>query len=162
MKIIPANYLEGPKLGAPLSGLYVHLNPGPDAASWLGRHPGPEETARALKLIRSLAPRAVSSPSELAQTLSAHVQAHDLNANANAKAVGIARAAARRGIPCYRIKPSSRWVQFGQGHRRQWISAAVVHGTQSKASEISTAAAARRAPTQVLGGGRPSGRHSSK
>ena len=83
-------------------------------------------------------------------------------ANANAKAVGIARAAARRGIPCYRIKPSSRWVQFGQGHRRQWISAAVVHGTQSKASEISTAAAARRAPTQVLGGGRPSGRHSSK
>lgn len=162
MKIIRAKYPEGPKLGAPHSGLHGHLNPGPDAASWPGWRPGPEETARALKLIRSLAPRKVSSPSELANNLSAHVQAHGLNANANANAVAMAHALARRGIPCYRFKPSSRRVQLGQDHRHQWISAAVVHGTQTKASEISTAAAARRASAQALVDGRPSGRHSSK
>ena len=99
MKIIQAKHLEGPNLRAPHSGLYAHLNPGPDAASWPGWRLGPEETARALKLIRSLAPRKVSSPSELAQNLSAHVQAHGLNANANTNAMAIARAAARRGIP---------------------------------------------------------------
>jgi cyanophycin synthetase len=64
----------------------------------------------------------------------AHVQTHGLNANA----VAIARAAAQRGIPFYRIKPSSSLVQLGQGHRRQWINGAVVAGTQSIASTIST------------------------
>ena len=68
MKISQTRYLEGPNFWAPYSGLYLHLSP--EAASWLAWRPGLGETTRALNLIHALAPRAVSTESGLAQTIS--------------------------------------------------------------------------------------------
>ena len=56
-----------------------------------------------------------------------YVQGNGLNQNA----MSVARAAARRDIPCYRIRGSNRLLQLGQGCHRQWLNGAVMPDTSS-------------------------------
>lgn len=55
----------------------------------------------------------------------------------NRSALDIARAAARRDIPCYRIPGSSRLLQLGQGRHRQWLDGAMMPDTGSAAGTVS-------------------------
>lgn len=64
---------------------------------------------------------------EIRQTFLDHVQQNGLNQNA----LSMARAAALRDIPCYRIRGSNRLVQLGQGCHRRWLNGAVMPDTSS-------------------------------
>jgi hypothetical protein len=55
------------------------------------------------------------------------------NSGPNRSALDIARAAARRDIPGYRVPGASRLLQLGQGRHRQWLDGAAMPDTGSTA-----------------------------
>ena len=70
---------------------------------------------------------------EIRQAFHGQVQRSALNQNA----LSMARAAALRDIPCYRIRGSNRLFQLGQGCHRQWLNGAVMPDTSSTGAAVS-------------------------